>query len=318
MVNQSGTNARFLNTPVILSEVMRVMEPTLAFLDLIPFVDTGGQPVVIGIKNSKALDGKKQTPRTITPMSKFPEVQISRMTKDTAITTAQGLSIKFDSSALKLPAGKDMIMDGLESVAYWLAEELNSRIYSTLDAGSTDSGITVGGAWSEGTSTPMKDLLGFKNSMKREGYPYRMTDMFVDQTNLNELEGFLSGSEYPAFRDAVMTSTLQDSIVLPMEGRPTIHGLASGITHGDILGMDRVHKTAASVYYHNDPDFNTPAAISYETVVDGKSVMKTVPNFGLNSHQYFDDEEHVTVVQVWTDNVVKVKDAYGLISENGI
>lgn len=317
MVQISGTNERFLQTPVVLSEVMRVMEPELKFIDLIPFVDTGGQPVVYGIKNSRSSDAKKQVPRMTTPSSRFAEVQITRLTKETAITKTEGLSVRFDSSALKLPAGRDMIMDGLSTVGYWIAENLNSSIYSTLDAGSTDSGITIPAVWSDAAATPMSDMLNFKNAMKREGYPYRLTDAFVHTNSLNEMEGYLLGSEIPAYREAVTGNTYQDAISLPMEGKPILHGCFSGVTDGDILGIDR-RNPAAALYYNNDADYGTPETVSYETVVDGKTTTKTVRNFGLSAHKYFEDDTHDTVVQIWLDTVCKVKDAYGILSENGL
>jgi hypothetical protein len=318
MVQISGTNARFLQTPVILSEIMRVAEPTLKFLDMIPFVDSGGQPVVFGKKAAASSDGLKQTPRLTAPSSKFAEVQITRMTKDTAITKTEGLSVTFDKDALTLPAGKDMIMDAYESVAYWIAEYMNSSIYSTLDAGSTDAGATLTDWGTPATATPLVDLLNFKNGMVREGYPYRMTDIFVESGNYSELEGFLIGSEIPQYRDAVLNAPLQDEIVVPLEGKPVVHRMLSGVTAGDIMGIDRNHKTAASLFYHNDPQFGTPKAITYETVVAGQVQRKTVPNFGLSTHQYYVDDTHETKVQIWIDSVVKVKDAYGIITDSGI
>lgn len=318
MVQISGTNARFLQTEVVLSEVMRVMEPTLKFVDMIPFVDSGGQPVIFGIKNSASADGYKQAPRLTAPSSRFAEVQISRMTKDTAITKAEGLAVTFDSDALRLPAGKDMIMDAYESVAYWLAEYMNSNIYTTLDAGSTDAGMTPTAVWSAAGATPLLDMVNFKNGFIRQGYPYRLTDAFVDGTNYAEMETFLIGSDIPEYRQAVINAPIQDEIVLPIEGKPVLHRILSGVTHGDIMGLDRNHKTAASVFYHNDPDFGTPASISYETVVAGQTVTKTIPNFGLSTHQFYVDDTHETKVQIWIDSVVKVKDAYGVITDDGL
>jgi len=317
MVQVSGTNARFLQTPVVLSEVMRVMEPNLVWLDKIPFIDTQGQPVIYGIQNNASSDAKKQTPRIMTPSASFPEVQISRMTKGTALTVAEGLSIRFDKSALTLPAGKDMISDGLSKVAYWLAEYMNSNIYAGLDAGSTDSGITVSSQWSvDATATPDADLKAFANSMIREGYPYRMTDIFLENVNFNELEAFLMASPRIIDYNSVMGRANQDEIRLP--GGGIAHRMLSSVTHGDLLGIDAVNKSAAACYYNNDSMFSTPMSISYETVVEGKPTMKTVPNFGLSTHQYFEDDTHDTVVQLWIDSVTKVKDAYGIISENGI
>jgi len=110
------------------------------------------------------------------------------------------------------------------------------------------------------------------------------------------------------------------SMVIPMEGKPSIHGLHSGITHGDLMGLDRVHKTAASLFYWNNPKYSMPE-IAYEVAnpsAPGGIERKTVPNFGLSSHQYFDDEKHEHVIQIWVDYVVVVKDAYGIITGNGI
>ena len=46
-VQISGTNARFLNPTVVLGEVMRVLEPNLIAMDLIPFVDTKDRKSVV-------------------------------------------------------------------------------------------------------------------------------------------------------------------------------------------------------------------------------------------------------------------------------
>jgi hypothetical protein len=315
MVQISGINDRFLQKDVVLSEIMRVMEPDLKFLELIPFVDSGGQPVPYAKKDSRSADAKKQTPRLITPSSKFPEVQFSKITKTVALTKTEGLAIRLDKDAIKLPAGRDMIMDGYQNAGYWLAEYLNSQIYTNLRAGATDAGIAPTATWHTATFTPVRDLTVFKNAFKREGYPYRLTDAFVDTANFGEAEGFMIASEIPEYRNAAINAPLQDSMVIPIEGKPVLHGMFSGITHGDIFGLDRNHP-AAAMFYNNDADFST-AQIQYETVVNGQPTVKTVPNFGLNTHQYFEDDTHDTVIQLWFDEVVVVKDAYGYLKDDG-
>ncbi|MDD5245695.1 MAG: hypothetical protein PHU49_16940, partial [Syntrophorhabdaceae bacterium] len=189
MVQISGINDRFLQKEVVLSEIMRVMEPDLKFLNMIPFVDSGGQPVPYAKRGSSSGDAKKQTPRLITPSSKFPEVQFTKITKTVALTKTEGLAIRLDKDAIKLPAGRDMIMDGYQNAGYWLAEYINSQIYTNLRAGGTDAGIAPTAAWSAATATPVRDVTVFKNAFKREGYPYRLTDAFVDLTNFGEAEG---------------------------------------------------------------------------------------------------------------------------------
>ena len=318
MVQMSDTNARFLKTNVVLSEVMKAMEPNLIAIDLIPKVNSGGQPIIYGVKGKKAADVKKRMPKLTTPSSMFAEVQISRMSKRTALTSAEGLAIRFDKSALTLPAGKDMIADGLSSIGYWMAEYFNNIIYATLDAGSTDDGIVFPAQWSAANATPVKDLLDFKNSMIVESRPYRMTDMFIDGTNFAELEGFLLSSEHAAFQNAVLNAPYTDKIVIPIEGRPVVHRMMSGMTHGDIMGYDARHPGIASMYYHNDPRFGTPGQIKYQAVVAGQEVTKTVRNFGLNTYSYFENDTHDTVLQVWADTAVIVKDSLGIRTGDGL
>jgi hypothetical protein len=318
MVQISGTNERFLQAPVVLSEIMRVMEPDLVFDGIIPYVDSGGEPVTYMQKSSKSSDGKKQTPRLMTPSSKFPEVEITRMTKKSAILSEEGLAIRLDKDAIQKKAGIDMIMDSFSTVGYWLAEYMNTRMYTTLRAGGTDAGITPTSVWStESTATPMRDCRVFKNAMKREGYPYRCTNIYIESTNFNEMEAFLSASDIPAYREAAIAVGDGDSITLPMAGKPLLTGMFSGITHGDILGLDRNHP-GSSLYYNNDPQFSVPT-ISYETTgFDGVLKTKSIKNFGLSTHRYFEDDTHDTVIQIWFDNVIVVKDAYSIIYDNGL
>lgn len=315
MVQISGTNERFLAKPVVLSEVLRIMEPDLAFMDKIPNVDSGGEVPIYLSKTTKAADAKKQKPKLTSPSSRFPEVEITRATKKSALLSEEGLSIRFDKSAIQKKSGVDIIADSLQTVGYWLAEYMNSNIYSTLDEGSTDAGASITALWSAADATPIDDCRQIKNAMRREGYPYRMTDMYVHQNDFNDMEGYLIGHEVPQFREAALNCS-QSQITLPLEGKPVLTGLYSGVTEGDILGLDR-NKPAAAMYYYNDPQFSQ-ASVSYETIVNGMPTMKTVPNFGLNMHKYFEDDTHDTVIQLWFDTGVVVKDPYGIITEDGI
>ena len=101
MVQISGTNERFLQKEAVLSEIMRIMDPELVFLGVIPYVDSGGENPTYGIKASKSSDAKKQTPRLKTPSSRFPEVEITRITKRSAVLSEEGLSIRLDKDAIQ-------------------------------------------------------------------------------------------------------------------------------------------------------------------------------------------------------------------------
>lgn len=323
MTQVSGANERFLQVPVILSEIARTMEPDLVFLPLIPKVDSQGQPVTYGVKTSNSSDTMKQTPRMLTASADFPEVQISRITKKSALLNKEGFSVRIDEDALNLPSGADVISDAYSTLGSWLVEGVNTNIYTILRAGGTDAGCTTTDWGTEASATPMTDLRALKNSMKTEGKPFRATDMFVEMTNFNELEEFLAGSEIPAYRDAAMTgyaTGASSSMILPMEGKPRIHGLHSGITHGDFMEIDGIHKNHSSLFYWNNPKYSTPQ-ITYEVAnpaAPGGFENKTIDNFGLSAHQFFDDRKHEYEVQVWVDYAVVVKDAYGIRYDNGL
>jgi len=317
MTQISGVNERFLNTPVVLSEIMRVLDPDLAFDGIIPYVDSGGDPVIYLQKGNKSADAKKQTPRLMTPSSKFPEVEITRMTKKSAILNEEGLAIRLDKDAIQKRAGVDMIMDAFQTVGYWMAEYVNGKIYTALRAGGTASGVTPAAVWSSNSAQPMEDARKIKNSMKREGYVYRATDLFVEMDNFHEMEGFLMSSDIPAYRDAGLAIGQGDAIALPMGGKPVLNGLFSSITHGDYIALDRNHP-GSSLYYYNDPQFSVPS-ITYETAgANGVMTAKTIKNFGLSTHRYFEDDSHDTVIQIWMDYTIAVRDAYSIIYGNGL
>jgi len=123
-------------------------------------------------------------------------------------------------------------------------------------------------------------------------------------------------SDIPAYREASIAVGNGDAITLPMAGKPTFKGLFSSITHGDVLGLDRNHP-GSSLFYNNDPQFSTPT-ITYETAGEnGVKTQKTIKNFGLSTHRYFEDDTHDTVIQIWFDSVIVIKDAYSIIYDNG-
>jgi hypothetical protein len=107
------------------------------------------------------------------------------------------------------------------------------------------------------------------------------------------------------------TTVGEDAVYIPAL-RGTIHRVDEGLTESDILGLDK-QNPAGTYYYYNDPRYGMKS-VSYPTT----SGMKTVPGFGLNTHQYFDDKSHEVVTQFWFDSIFTVEDAYGIIYDTGI
>jgi hypothetical protein len=265
-----------------------------------------------------AADPKIKKPAHVQIGGDFPEVDMSRAKVTSDLLESRGFAIRIKHSIIrKEPRGISEVQKAYKFAGYWLAKYINDSIATAIASGATTPTWTPTSVWSTtATATPMYDCMGFKNAMKREGYAYRMTDMFCHTNNLNEMEAFLLGSELPAYRDAVTRNTYQDSIVLPMEGNPVLHGQFSGITDGYLLGVDK-NNPCAEFHYYVDKQFGTQN-VSYQTVIDGKKQMVTAANLGINFDTWVEKGSEDTLLKFWCEGKTVVTEAYAALYDNGI
>lgn len=317
MTQVTGSNEQFLNKEFVIQKIFELMNPNLYFFDLVEKVQSTGRGIQFKKEEySDATDPKKQYPRKRSTTAKFTYVDISPMTIDSAVLSKEGFAIKIDEDALDFSEGVDEIKRAYRKVAYWMAEALNTRFGTALIAGATDaSGWTPGGGvWSGAGATPVEDLRKFKYKMKRTGYVYRLTDVLLNDTNLQELEGYVSSlvtndaKQAAVYGNPVISS---DSLQIPIVGN--VRSLMDSIPDGELLGIDR-NNPAATLYYNNSPRHSTDS-ITYRGA-DGQ--WKSVPNFGFNVETIPDPRNQETEIQVWFDSVLVVKEPYGLIHGTGI
>lgn len=316
MPNLSSPNEQFLVKEYVLGEVFRIMEPELYFMDFLPQIQSSARSVWYKYEDtSAASDSKKQTPRLMTASAKFPKVSISQMQITAGVLNQKGFSIEIDRDAITQTEGIDEITRALERVSYWLAESVNTQIAAAFLA----EGTALAGAWaptaawSAATATPVDDLVRFRKNMRREGYPYRLTDVLVHNDNLVELQQYLTAIDISdAKQKQIYGLPSDDAIEVPAAGC-TVHGLMSSLSEGTIIGLDKNH-AAGSLYYFIDPEFSQKT-VTYENS-EGK-VIKT-PNFGLSYNQYMDNVTHNTVIQLWMDYGLMFKEPYATINDSGI
>lgn len=309
-------NEKFLRTEVVLSKVFEIMEPYLAFHDILPKVSAPERVVRYKQESvSASTDTKKKTPRTRTPGSKWAQLGVTPMTIKAGVLNQEGFEIRIDEDAVQYSSGIDQIKRAYNRAAYWLAEHINTSIATALTGGATTPTWTPTAVWSDATATPVDDLIQFKHQMKREGYPYKLSDVFIHSDNLNELSSYLTSIDVGDLKQKAifgMPEIADDYIDIPVV-HARVHGLMSGVTEGYVLGIDRANP-AGTFFYNNNPKYGSDT-IKYR---NSAGQLVTVPNFGINVHRYHDDESHDEVFQLWVDSTTEIMEPYAALYDSGI
>ena len=317
----SGTNAQFLKTEVALPLVYERAESDLIWNDLIPTVqeETNGFMYLYDAVG-KGADPKKQKPPAHLLGAQFPEVDKSRIESAAALIEAQGFSMRIPRNVLREKYGANEIMDCYQTAGYWMAEIVNTNILNAMIAGADTSFTNFNPAveWDDAAAEPISDLMDFSQDMKREGYPFRLTDAYISGTKFHELKKTLTMidvSDMARQRLIGLPTINTDTIDIPIVG--TVNEVISGMNDTNILGIDR-RNPAAELHYYNDPAFSIPT-FSYQTnAADGSVITKTTPNFGFNFYQYEEDDTHDTILQFWVENKTVVKKPFGIKYGTGI
>ncbi len=199
-----------------------------------------------------------------------------------------------------------------------MAEWINTNILSALTTGATTPSWTPTAVWSAATATPVDDLIRLGQEMDREGYPFRMTDVFVNKAGYYELKQYLTSVDIGDLKQKSMYGVPEiksDRIHIPVVDS-YVHKVMSGMTDSYVLAMD-VKNKAAEMHYYNDPKFSQ-AKVTFKTMVDSKETDVTVPNVGIHFYQYEEDDTHDTIIQFWCENTTVVTKPYGLLYDSGI
>ena len=317
----SGPNEKFLTKEFVIPKLYEIMNPLLAFVDIFPKVQSTARTIAYKKeKTSDSADTNKQYPRTLTSSSQFTYVTINQMEIKAAVLNKKGFAIKIDQDALDFTEGVDEIQRALRKVGFWLAQDYDNQIAAEITASGTalSTDWTPNAVWSDkDNATPIADLEDLEDVMLREGYPYRLTDVFVHRTNFKELKKYLTSIDISDEKQkeiyGVPTVGL-DTMNIPVVGA-NIRRLLSGISEGSIIGIDR-NNPGMTIFYNNSPRYST-ATGAYETMADGKKVRKPY-SLGFNFNRYTDQETHEEVLQFWYDIAPTVIEPYAILTDTGI
>lgn len=317
----TGTNEKYLLPSAALETMYKAAEPHLSWIDYVNTVREEKSVFQYAYNDTnKSGDGKKKKPALMQIGGLFPEIDMSRGSVTSKAIDSHGFSIRLPRTLMRGPTGANEIKRVYDTAGFWMAEVVNTNIITALKAGATTSFTKYSPAalWSAAGAAPISDLRDFARDMKVEKYPYRMTDIFMYENNWYEMVDYLAEIDINEYKQKSIFGTPtvdSDTITVPMAG--LVHSLMSGMSEGQVLGLDGKNPVG-DLHYYNDPKFSVPT-FNYETIVDGKATVKNVPNMGFNYFQYEEDDTHDIVFQFWNEQATVVTNAKGILySSSGI
>ena len=316
----TAPNEEFLTKRFMIPKMYEIMNPLLAWTDIFPQVRATAPVVAYKQEStSDAADTKKQKPKLLTSSGQWTYVEISQFEMKAANLNKKGFAIKIDQDALDYVEGVDEIQRALRKTGYWIAEDYNTRISSAISASGTalSTNWTPTAVWSDANATPIADLEDLEDCFLREGYPYRLTDVFIHKDNFKELRKYLTSIDINEWKQQNLygnPSGSSDRLNIPVAG-VTVHRLLSGINEGSIIALDR-NNPGMTIFYNQSPRYSAMGG-TYETFANGQKVSKSL-SFGFNMNKYFNNETHETVIQMWYDNAPVMLEPYAVATDTGI
>lgn len=313
----SGTVDRFLQKDVALRMLYPKVEPNLICLDYFTPIQED-KSAFLYMTDSAGISGdsKKKKPARYENGAQFPEIDFSQPSTLAAATESQGFSVRLPRKIIREKAGIAAITDYYSRAGYWLAEAMNTEILSTLTGGATTPTWTPSAVWSESTANPVGDIINLSEQMEREGYPFRLTDCFINKTNWYELVNLITAKDSSANGMMGVGADINgDVVTMPYTG-VKMHKVLSGLTEGYCLGIDQ-NNPSAELHYFIDEAYSS-ASVRYQTIENNKQVWKTANNLGIHFKQYEEDDTHDTIMQFWYDFKPVVTQAYGILYDSGI
>ena len=318
----SGTLDKYLQPGVAIRKIYEKVEPNLIWGQFTegPIQEDRASFIYLYDDSNISSDSKKQTAPRFNVGADLPRIDFGVPSTDTALTEAKGFELAIPRKIVRDGiAGEAAINRYYKKAGFVLAEQLNTSILAAIMAGDGAATGTPTAVWSDATATPVTDIMEFAKAMDIEGYPYRLTDGFVNKDGFYELKEYLNFLDGTQFNDQRPVGKMinRDTIYVK-QADCTVHKVMSGMTDGDFIGLD-INNLGAEMHTYSDPAFAlTGANISYPTIEDGKKVMKTAPNLGIHFYTYMEDDTKATILQFWFENKTVVTQSLALQQNTGI
>jgi len=303
-------NEQYLQKDFVEAKIVSIMEPELEWMSFMPKVQADSKAVwATREPTSAASDTARRAPRARTAGAKFVKVGVTNLEEISTTMASYGLEIRIDEDAIRYAEGIDMIDRSYRRAAYWLANDINTKIGAGLISGVASA---AGGkfatkttpAWSADGADPVGDLQLLVADMEKDEYPYELTDVYLHRDNYDELLKYLMTLDVvKGERETIwgMPNFKTPTVELPVLG-VNVHRMRRGTVEGSVLGLD-ARFSPATYYYSRNPKYPQAEENS----------------LGFHLNTYVDNDTHDTVFQMWLEYAILVKEPYaGIYSATGI
>lgn len=303
----------FLRADFQAKDLDELIAPELIFDDFIPketvharaytyFVES-----ISSTRKHAGTDPRKEYAPPRASGAEFAYVTVSPLEQQTGALKSWGVAFRLDEDALTFSEGVDPLVRTRNRVAYWIAEDINTRMVATMTNNfsvtntddtamediiehSTDFGVetTVGHLagtiddgfhWDQPDGDPVTDMIDLKTVMDdQDGYNYTMTDCWLRFRDWNLLNKYVMDIDADWQTDpdgGFFTSIIHGVSFHPVQNTA---GFPTTVGDGYILCLDR----------------NNPAGTTYQTFYP--QYPKTE---GMNYHSFVDDYTHDRHYQFW-------------------
>lgn len=317
------TSERWLDTGFAIRKLYEKVEPNLIIGNYItgPIQEDRASFMYLYDDVGVSGDSKKQTAPRFEVGGDLPRLDFSLPKVSASLMESKGFEIAVPRSVVRDGvAGEAAIERYFSRAGYIMAQQIDTAQIATLQAGADAStAYTPSEVWSADAATPVTDLMGFRNAMRTTGYPYRMTDVLLNEDGFDELTNYLTFVDGTQFNPDRPTGKMLDvDTVQVSQANMTAHLVMDGMTDGSIIGIDK-NNLGAELHTYSDPLFSIAnQKIKYRTIEDGKEVTKSANNLGIHYYEYMEKKTKATIMQFWFENKTVVTEPKAILYDTGI
>jgi len=318
--------AEYLQPGVAIRRIYEVLEPNLKFAEFMdkPIQEDKASFLYMYDDEGTSADTKKQTAPLHIVGADLPRIDFGVPSAGSGITRAKGFEVAIPRNIIREGiAGEAAVARTYRKAGYILAQQMDTAILTAMVAGAGaahgvfDGDVSV---WSGADATPVTDLMNLAQDfdIKDDGYNYNLTRVFGNKAAFYELKEYLNFLDGTQYNDQRPIGEMINRDTIYVKQADLTFNRTTGLTDSYVFGLDEVNP-GAEMHTFSDPAFSiSGATIKYPTIVDGKKVTKTAPNFGLHFYSFMEDETKNQILQFWFEAQTVVTQSKALVSASGI
>lgn len=291
MTYSTLANDKILRKEFIEKYIFTKMNPELRYMNLFRKTNLNGATTFEYMRDETSAEddiqkGVMSEPIEVSELSKLSKIEISGIEKKLGDTAQFGYAMEFSEQKLRENGIIDDILRFYDRAAYGMARKINIDILNNMKNFAAADPITLNdGSWDD-SEMITEDLIDMKRAFEIEGYPYRLSDIFLQTDNYYEANKYykkVDGSFNPG----------------NIEGL-AFHNIMSDIEEGKLIGIDK-KVSPLTLYYNKNPKHSV------------------IPNSFININKVTEDKyPFVTRIEMWAEMGLACKEPKAILLQDGI